>query len=93
MRVITSSECSAGNISSMAKKQLCPILIQNIQAIYSEHLGDGGTNLSVNMAQRVDEVFLNLFTLLTKIAKHEPKMALLARYSWFLLIIDYMDLF
>ena len=78
MRLIN-SECSSTNISSMAKKQLCPIIIQNIQAIYSEHLADGGSSLSVNMAQRVDEVFLNLFTLLTKMAKHEPKMALLAR--------------
>lgn len=79
IRLINGAESSTSNISFMAKKQLCPILIQSLQAIYSEHFSNP-TNMTPNLAMRVDEVCLNLFTLMSKLAKHEPKLALIARY-------------
>jgi hypothetical protein len=80
IRLITASENASTNVSLMAKKNLCPILLQCIQAIYSEHFSNqNGTNLSVNVSQRIDEVFLNVFTLISKLSKFDPKVALLAR--------------
>lgn len=32
-----------------------------------------------NYIQRIDELYLNIFTLLVKISKHDPKLALLAK--------------
>ncbi len=88
IRLITGAENSANNIQTLAKKNLCPVLFQNLQAIYSENLSGPNAVESLAPSNKVDEVFTNIFTLFSKMSKYgfilyltnsEPKLALLAR--------------
>ncbi|KAJ2996878.1 Cytosolic carboxypeptidase 1 [Globomyces sp. JEL0801] len=81
VRLVNFCEGSAANISLMAKKNLCPILLQTVYSIHQEHynLSLSTYSISSNMNQRIDEVYSNSFQLLAKLAKYEPKISLLAR--------------
>lgn len=86
IRLITAAENGIMNGSYLAKKGLCVILLQNLQTIVSEYLSPSNemNTLTPTLSVRIDETFLNIFTLLTKLSKSEPKLALLARSIVFL---------
>ncbi|KAJ3318264.1 Cytosolic carboxypeptidase 1 [Boothiomyces sp. JEL0866] len=87
LRLITSCESASSNMIMMTKKNLCQILLVTIYNIHHDYLNNSSIpNLSLNILQRIDEIFNNSFTILCKLSKYgnrqlilEPKLALLAR--------------
>ncbi|KAJ3274298.1 Cytosolic carboxypeptidase 1 [Terramyces sp. JEL0728] len=80
LRLITTCESASSNMIMMTKKNLCQILLVTIYNIHHDYLNNSSiSNVSLNILQRTDEIFMNIFTILCKLSKYEPKLALLAR--------------
>ena len=73
-RLVTNTDCNPGNASYMAKKNLVPILLKSLQTYHQEYYAPRSTSVSSNMQQRVDDLVVNYFTLLTKVAKHGKRL-------------------
>ena len=70
-RLVSNAECASSNASYLAKKNVCPLLLQNMQALYSEHFPpDPSTPTPATLVSRAEDAFQNIFSLLLKIAKY-----------------------
>jgi hypothetical protein len=71
-RMSTNAECATSNLSMMAKRNLSPILLSTLYAIYSEYLFPSECNklISANMSTRIDDANNSILLLLTKMSKY-----------------------
>ncbi|KAI8587974.1 hypothetical protein BDZ88DRAFT_508392 [Geranomyces variabilis] len=82
LRLTMGTEQNASNTAFVARKSLSIALLKCLQNIFREHIKADGRCVVfgvANAVQRVDELLANVYTLLVKIAKFDPKLALLAR--------------
>ncbi|KAJ3163169.1 Cytosolic carboxypeptidase 1 [Geranomyces michiganensis] len=82
LRLTMSSEQNASNTAYVARKSLSIALFKCLQNIFREHIKADGRCVVfgvANAVQRIDELLVNVYTLLVKIAKFDAKLALLAR--------------
>ncbi|KAJ3255496.1 Cytosolic carboxypeptidase 1 [Boothiomyces macroporosus] len=80
LRLITSCESASSNMIMMTKKNLCQVLLVTIYNIHHDYLNNSSIpNLSLNILQKIDDIFNNTYTILCRLSKYEPKLALLAR--------------
>ncbi|KAI8820492.1 uncharacterized protein EV422DRAFT_496960 [Fimicolochytrium jonesii] len=78
----SNSDLSASNTANAARKNISVALLKCIQNVFREYLKADGSVLFgavPNAVSRVDELMANVFSLLTRVAKYDPKLSLLAR--------------
>ncbi|OAJ36379.1 cytosolic carboxypeptidase 2 [Batrachochytrium dendrobatidis JEL423] len=79
IRLATLTECNQTNILIMSKKNLAAVLMRCLQFYHQQYIVPTASPISPNLSQRLDEVLVNILTLLCKLAKYDSKLSLLAR--------------
>ncbi|KAL2914236.1 Cytosolic carboxypeptidase 1 [Polyrhizophydium stewartii] len=79
LRLVTTSECNQTNLATMAKKNLTAVLMRCLQLYHQDYLVPSAPTISPNLSQRLDDVLVNIMTLLVKLSKFDVKVPLLAR--------------
>nr|KAJ3421900.1 Cytosolic carboxypeptidase 4 [Polyrhizophydium stewartii] len=71
LRLVTTSECNQTNLATMAKKNLTAVLMRCLQLYHQDYLVPSAPTISPNLSQRLDDVLVNIMTLLVKLSKFD----------------------